>query len=131
MVAPMAFGKRWRRRCAALLILAMLFAQFAVAAYACPHGATMAEAPMPCAHGLPMAMDTDQPALCAQHCSPITQAVDAGDGPSPSAPALVSMWLIDIGAATGALTAPRRAALHPPERALPEDHSILHCCWRI
>ena len=71
--------------------MALLFMQFAVAAYACPAAFTQAQAPvamanMPgCAGNMPQAMDLDQPLLCQAYCqqgSQTFQAPPAADVPS-------------------------------------------------
>ena len=69
------------------LSVALLFVQFAVAAYACPAAfaptpapAAMAEMPG-CAGNMPHAMDPDQPLLCQAYCQQGSQT------PQPTPPA--------------------------------------------
>jgi hypothetical protein len=63
--------------------VALLFAQFATAAYACPRAAADASAPvamadMPgCEGAMPGAMDPSQPQLCKAHCERGSQTLNA------------------------------------------------------
>jgi hypothetical protein len=73
--------RQGRGRLCGWLVVALLFMQMAVAAYACPRGmagdAGTAMAAMPdCAGASAMAMDPDQPQLCKVHCDQGTQAVN-------------------------------------------------------
>lgn len=127
-----------RHRFATVLfaLCALLFMQFAVAGYACggfePRArdiAAMAQAGMPCAQEMSMAMDEAQPPLCHAHCQS-SQA--AGDAP----PLLVPVALVDHRMFFAALE-----AVVPPERFTRQvllltrgtapPLTVRHCCWRI
>lgn len=94
-----------------LAVLALLFSQLALAAYACPGavhaGATqdgaasasamaerMAErmaAGEPCDRGA-SADGSEQPALCHQHCADAPQSADTAQPTLPTLPALAPAW---------------------------------------
>jgi hypothetical protein len=132
----MTFTRSFRQMICRLLIGTLLFAQLAVAAYACPGTSSMAAAraggssdagmAMPCAD-----MDTAAPNLCAEHCRHGQQAADHSPVLMPM-PALFSLLYalpsavsIDEDAAS-TLASPRVAST----RAAP-PLAILHCRWRI
>jgi len=106
----------------------LLFAQWSVAAYACPSLAPPAAEMTDCA-GMMSALDEAAPNLCAEHC----QNEDQSDQPrTPATPAasLVSLYTVSPVpvlaepiwrglSSSGLLT-----ARSPP-------HTILHCCFRI
>ena len=85
-----------------IALLGIVFSQLAVSAYACPLQ-NPASAPaqmeskgdmagMPCAE-MGMAVNVEQPALCAQHCDQGNQAV--GSVPAPDfQPALVLLLIV-------------------------------------
>ena len=92
MVAPMIGGMSWRNRliCAVTAAL-LLFAQFAVASYACPNQHMTGVAPIAtateaddAANGCD-AVDSVNPNLCLQHCQTGNQLPDAAASASPSA----------------------------------------------
>lgn len=135
------------RLIARLMVGVLLFAQFAVAAYACSGGmgttmnvaeatvadATMAGAPMAgmdskdAGHG---AMDPAQPNLCAAHCQSGQQ--NAGAKPVPDLPAAMPASLYPLVPVTLPVRTqcPVGAVDDPPPMAGP-PHAILHCCFRI
>ena len=132
----MTFTRSFRQMLCRVLIGTLLFAQFALAAYACPGTSFMAAAPatgssdagmaMPCAD-----MDKATPNLCAEHCRHGQQAADHAPVLMPM-PALFSLLYalppavsIDEGAAS-TLASPSVASTGaaPPL-------AILHCRWRI
>jgi hypothetical protein len=82
----MFFTKRRRGWFTGWLIGALLFMQFATAAYACPQlaeqvQAAAAMADMPgCTGHMAAAMDPDQPQLCHAHCQPASHLGYPGDG---------------------------------------------------
>ena len=86
-----------RKNVAWLCLSAMLYLQFALAAYACPTEtdsatptfATVAAAQQPC-----QGMDQERPKLCEQHCSQISQSVDTQPHSSINAPVLPLMAVI-------------------------------------
>lgn len=74
-----------RHRFATVLValVSLLFMQLALAGYSCPgvqskvqQAAAMAQAGMPCAGSMSMAMDEEQPGLCHAHCEAGQQASD-------------------------------------------------------
>jgi hypothetical protein len=78
----MVVGRRHRRVLSGWLILALLFAQFAVAAYACPRAtaepanmAAMDEMPG-CDGSMAATIDPGQPQLCKAHCERGAQTVN-------------------------------------------------------
>ena len=127
-----------RRVISRLLIGAIVFAQLAVAAYACPGQsaipaddiatATVTTMGMDCDH-MREAPDASAPSLCAAHCHNHEQSADHAAAPDLP-PALFSTlyWLAAATPVERASAAPcdvvLRAALSPP-------HAILHCCFRI
>ncbi len=127
-----------RRWLAGVLVLVLLFAQVATAAYACPAVAVGQPQPaqMPCvgsmtADGALQAMDPEQAALCLEHCKSGSKAVDAGNGSAAAAPALVAPLFVAVVDDAGAADAPSWAShARQRERARPPAHSVLHCCRR-
>ena len=111
----------------AIALFALLFAQFSVAAYACPSAVPVQE--MTDCAGMMSQLDEAAPNLCAEHChygeqsdQPRTPAAPTASMVSlytvPLAPVLTEPNLRDV-MASGLLAA------HPP------PHTILHCCFRI
>lgn len=83
----------WRKIIAALGLGALLFAQLAVAAYACPtpadRKAPMAEVVTPAAvQPCQNKMDEERPNLCKQHCEQTSQRVDTAAPVAVDAPVL-------------------------------------------
>ena len=128
-----AVVNRFTRKLVSLLgIVAVLFAQFAVSAYACPmqfmgmdEAADVVGAPETSSSG----RDLESPALCQKHCENGQQNVN--DAPQPLAfvslaPAFVVMLPV-VPAATSTATAPTPSLLH----ATSPPHSIRNCCFRI
>jgi hypothetical protein len=137
----MNIAQRLRRRIAAALAFAVLFAQMALAAYACPgqdgtlplRSASMAGMACEEMTAGAAAVDPQQPALCYQHCQP-----DAGQQAYDFTPTLASFAasfaLLFVVDAANPQTAEKSAWAERRrlrERAPPEPHSVLHCCWRI
>lgn len=98
----MRIHRRLRRCLPGWLGVALLFMQFAVAAYACPARLAQAQALAPaamaqmpdCAGNRAAAMDADQPLLCQAHCQHGAQTAQ----PTPAAdatPAPVLVALLD------------------------------------
>ncbi|UUX96669.1 hypothetical protein [Aquabacterium sp. J223] len=114
----------------------LLFAQLAVAAYACPVQATMASsADMPCAEMMaPGAdMDSQQPALCAEHCQHDAAQPSADATPSAAAfmPALALLFVLAPTDHSTGVVPNWTKHQQVRERAPPQPLSVLHCCWRI
>lgn len=125
-----------------VLIGVFLFAQLAVAAYACPGQARdAAQVPATPAMASPMPAGCDQMAsmdqmdpqaanLCAEHCKFGHQSSDTPAATVALAPATALLYLLpleeDAARATRAQAAP-----DPLLAATPPPHAILHCVWRI
>ncbi len=82
------FTRRSLRRSttALFVVVSMIFAQLALAAYACPAAAGLTPVAMsePCD-----GMDTEQPALCHERTAAAPQTLDVQKTPSPSLPAII------------------------------------------
>ncbi len=133
---------RNRRNCLATVLFALaslLFMQFAVAAYSCPGGfatgvkaadtTLMAQADMPCAESMTLAMDDEQPSLCHAHCQAGQQSADKYQLPGFAAMAdlgtdfpLPRVAPLSIGAT---LQAPLLRRITAPPLA------VRNCCFRI
>lgn len=120
-----------RVRVIAVTLLALLFAQFSVAAYACPSTAKPAAevmTGMDC-EGMVSQLDPASPNLCAEHCQYGSQT-DQLRTPPALGVALVSLYVVPL---TPALIEPSQRAIASSglltARAPP--HTILHCCFRI
>lgn len=85
--------QRTRRLATAVFtVVALLFAQLALAKYVCPGVADPAAMAEAMAAGVPCeGMDTVQPVLCFQHASDAAQSFEAVKLPAPSLPALVQV----------------------------------------
>jgi hypothetical protein len=124
----------WRKIIAALGLVALLFAQLVVAAYACPtpadRKAPMAEvvtpaAVQPCQNN----MDQERPNLCKQHCEQASQSVDTKVPMAIDAPALPLIAMVV------------QTDTHLPIKATVQEDllanvaepplSIRNCCLRI
>ena len=115
-------------------LCALLFAQAALAGYACPGNAKaieiaqMTEAGLPCAESMPAGLDAEQAALCHAHCQSDHSSADAWQPPPPAA-------LMDLGVVlTLPAAAPARALrLEPVSRrdGAGPPLCIRHCCLRI
>ena len=125
------------------LIGVLLFAQLAVAAYACPGlaarapdtamasaGATMvAHAQMPGCEDMVGAIDLEQANLCAEHCK---QGQQSDQAPTLTVPVAMLTALYPTTPALPGKASPRptagtlsaRVAASPP-------HAVLHCVYRI
>lgn len=100
----MIFARRLRFLAALLALASVLFAQLAIAAYACPIAAGLAQEASAGEGGCcGKAMDPEQPALCAAHCQQGDQSLDK---PSASLPGL-GPWL-PVSAPPGILDAAER-----------------------
>ncbi|MCI4430260.1 MAG: hypothetical protein JHC40_13965 [Burkholderiales bacterium] len=130
-----------RRWLSGTLVLAILFAQLATAAYSCPANgeasgtAAQAESAMPCGQmmGSGMALDPGQPGLCQQHCQ-FGNTQQAGDAAQLLLPPAVALGQVFSVAPAPAPELPSAAwADHQlrRERAPPLPHSIAYCCFRL
>jgi len=122
-----------------LLIGAILIAQMAVAAYACPSLANFnVDATVATAYTTAMPVDCDQmaggldpaaPSLCSAHCHNHEQSADHADSPMlPPAMFATLYWLGTQTPVEPVSDTPDASVLHA---ALPPPHTILHCCFRI
>ena len=121
-----------------LLIVAILFAQIAVSAYACPSllksgvesaaVATVNSMPIDCDQMAGM-LDPAAPSLCSAHSHSHEQSADHADSPElPPALFAVLYWLVAQTPVELVGKSPDASVLHA---ALPPPHAILHCCFRI
>ncbi|CAN7597179.1 hypothetical protein LJR289_004333 [Pseudoduganella sp. LjRoot289] len=125
---------RTTRLVAALITMfSLLFAQLAVAAYACPDltmssmSAKAAQDAMPgCAD-----MDMAQPGLCQAHCASGHQSLDTP--PAPHVPAFVSGGLVAVVAVADRVFSTAPPPLSSPllTRTTAPPLAIRHCCFRI
>lgn len=121
-----------------IALVAVLFAQFSVAAYACPAlKAISVDGPMAMATDCDgMAAQTsksdpDNPTLCLQHCQQGNQHSDHAEIP-PILPLSGLSWAaIDWAYDFSALPVIISAQEHKLARASPPPKSILNCCFRI
>lgn len=121
---------RSRVRVIAITIFALLFAQWNIAAYACPSPTapgTDAIAPVDC-EGLGGHLDEASPNLCAEHCQ-YGQQSDQLRVPTVPAVSLVGLYVVPLSLKFVDLSQPeivssRLLAARPP------PHTILHCCFR-
>ncbi len=132
----MKLSRELRRLVCQILAGVLLFAQLAVAAYACPSlEAPVAMAAKASAQTMPGCdqMDPDAAALCAEHCRFGQQSADAASPPAVQAGTPALLYLlpaepISTLASAGAASAPPDATI---PAAPPPPHAILHCVLRI
>ena len=119
-------------------LCALLFAQLAVAGYACPAEGNpsgmgkmneMAQATMPCAESMSLATDDEQPGLCHAHCQEQQQSAY-----NYQVPALAHMG--ELGVVLTLATVPTEDDLRIDRRPhLRRDTApplaLRHCCLRI
>jgi hypothetical protein len=128
--------RRLRRGAAFLALVSVLFAQFAIASYACPGSAAMATtavspmADMPgCEESAP---EAERTALCQAHCQQGDQSSErAGVSAAPPAmqyapPSMV--FLVPAEATAPPEAAPQASLL---ERPTGPPLAVRHCCLRI
>lgn len=134
----MDLSRAIRKSISRMLMGVLLFAQAAVASYACPSlsgmdsvalSATLSMSSMPpgCDE-----VDPDATNLCAEHCRQGQQSVDTAATPAMSAgiPTLLYAIPIETQHALGSgrsFPAPDASVVAAPE----PPHSILHCVFRI
>ena len=108
-----------------LVVLSLLFSQLALANYACPQQADEAAMAEMMASGMPCeGMDSDQPALCAEHSSGAPQSFAAVKVPAPSTPLIVPVLELpqELDGEAARATPPMTAA---PEARPPPDPLFL------
>jgi hypothetical protein len=118
-----------------LALVAVLFSQLAVSAYACPGADGMQQAPV-AAEDAPPCHQNPTPAdptpLCQAHCQQGDTSFDPRGAtvPAISLVALPASWLpVPASATTGAVTAEAQASLL--ERPTGPPLAVRHCCLRI
>jgi hypothetical protein len=110
--------RRLRRLLCGWLGVALLFAQLATAAYACPRSGagaptTVVEAHMPgCDGQMPTSMDPAQPQLCKAHCERGSQTVNAVSAVDLS-PVPLLLAVLDWSARSQARALPAIAQRYP------------------
>ncbi len=128
--------RRHRLATVFVALCSLLFMQLAVAGYSCPgfesrvrEVAAMAQAGMPCAQEMSMALDDEQPALCKAHCEPVQAGTDH---PAIVLPALAAdnglFQPLPPAAALPRRSAPQASLL---ARATAPPLAIRHCCFRL
>jgi len=100
------------------MVLSLLYAQWALASYACPGQAHAEAMAAMMAAGQPCdAMDPAQPALCHQHATGTTPSVEASQMPVTPLPALVQVLALPLVVEAGTVLAqpiPARSDARPP-----------------
>ncbi len=131
---------------ARLLVGVLLFAQMAVAAYACPvmlngsanrpgHSEFMGMGDVVALHSSGMeansgGMESGLPNLCFGHCQFGYQNADSTSSPTPPVAILTSVYTLPSLEQSAGLARPTATASGPPSLADP-PHAILHCCLRL
>jgi hypothetical protein len=121
------------------LIAAILFAQTAISAYACPSlldrdvkkvtREVVAVSMLADCDQMSGALDPAAPNLCWAHCHNHEQSADHADVPMLLPALFVALyWLAAPAMAEPRTRPPETSVLHA---ALPPPHAILHCCFRI
>ena len=135
----MSSRRRSRLFTVLVVLVSLLFMQFAVASYSCPGAASraskmaeMTQAGMPCAEVMALGkqgMDDEQPTLCHAHCKAEQQSAD-----TYQAPALVALPVLAPGfTLPSAIVVPQGAPLQAPllMRTTAPPIAVRHCCFRI
>lgn len=79
------------------VVLSLLFAQLALANYVCPEQLEVTAMAEMMASGMPCeGMDTEQPALCAEHSSGAPQSFETVKVPTAAAPAVVQVLELSL-----------------------------------
>jgi hypothetical protein len=131
----MTLTRRFRLLTVMFSLWALLFAHTALAAYICPGSAKaaqvadMAQAGMPCAESMSLAMDDEQPSLCHAHCQAAQQSADNYQLP-------ILATLAELGAVltvTFASASADAPLLQAPllRRATAPPLAVRNCCFRI
>ena len=137
-IDAMELSRTIRKSISRMLIGVLLFAQLAVASYACPSlrgmDSVATSAPMSMASMPPGCdqIDSDAANLCAEHCRQGQQSADTAAAPAVSPGIPTFLYSIPIepqhvrgsGRSFPAPDASVDAAPEPP-------HAILHCVFRI
>lgn len=125
----MRFDRRQFRGLCSSLVVVLLFAQIATAAYACPRVAAdmpVAVKGMPgCDGHMAGTMDSEQPQLCKAHCEQGQQTVN-GQPTQDLATAPLLLSVLDWSAATLAQLPALRLQTHAPSGAPPPGSPPLY-----
>lgn len=125
---------RVRRAFARVMLACFVYAQLAIAAYACPRLAPVVATPVPPCHA--QVVDEDEPAaegsvLCLEHCRAGDEVTDPGAQPVAPPLALAGFAPVIVVASLDAAKPDRwRAAERRRARAPPLAHALAHCCLR-
>lgn len=120
---------------ARFLIASLLFAQLAVAAYACPQdvvdSASQAMAEMADMQDCAQMSQHDKaaPGLCAEHCHPAQQLTPHAD--APSVPMALAVGFFVPLPASESVVPPMARYADVLALASSPPHTVLHCCFRI
>ena len=130
----MKLSRRLRSAAAFLALSGVLFAQLAVAAYACPGPEAMTFAAAQAGPGadLPCCGDgvpDPQPALCAAHCQQGDQSLDKPAAPNLPAAAIATGLAAPSLVADAAPPPGRQPSLL--SRSTEPALALRHCCLRI
>ena len=120
---------RLERKLVALIAMAaVLFAQLAVAAYACPATLPTSAEPAASAHAPCDDVDPAQPNLCAQHCHDVAQTTDNVATPHPLLASTLVVRLVEPAASfVGCASSRDRPLAHSTSPPV----AIRNCCLRI
>lgn len=120
------------------MIAAILFAQIAVSAYACPSllkssvesaAVVSADSMLIDCEQMSGMLDPEAPSLCSAHSHSHEQSANHADSPVlPPALFAVLYWLVAQTPVERVGKTPAASVFHA---ALPPPHAILHCCFRI
>ncbi len=130
-------SRHLRRVTARLLVGLLVYAQMALAGYACVDPSTLAgNDPMPASAtashdpsmGTTQASMT-QSVMCAAHCQAEQQNVDVKPVPVPALALLAGYFTLEPVTSGSGIERPVNPAAAPPPLADP-PHAILHCCMR-
>ncbi|HKX42583.1 MAG TPA: hypothetical protein VJO99_15610 [Burkholderiaceae bacterium] len=141
----MTFTRALTRQLCRMLAGVLLFAQFAVAGYACPglsgmramasgvmaEGAEMAEAKSTAMSPGCDQIDPGAANLCAEHCRYGHQSADTAPASLPIAPVPALLYLLPLEPVSLPGHARARPAPDPVLAVPPPPHAILHCVYRI
>lgn len=135
--AAAAMTRRFARALAGALMGVMLFAQFTVAAYACPGldatqvvGAEAAGAPALGCDDMAGAMDPAAPNLCAEHCKVGQQSDQAAATLSVPTAVLAVLYATPVVLLKPPPPQPMAAPISALVAAAP-PRTIAHCVYRI
>lgn len=129
----MKFSRPQRLITALIMLFSLLFAQLAVAAYACPVEAPSAQAARSSMADMPgcTGMNMSKPALCGAHCDKVHQSADTPGTPAVQAFVPCSLELVLPRMDRAAATPPAATAALPLTRTTAPPLAIRHCCFRF